>query len=827
MPMPRWLEETLEKSAWFMPHGHCYLWIPWLLWMHVISDLLIGAAYVGISLILWGLVRRLRLPFSPVFIAFGLFIGLCGMTHFMKIWTVWNPDYVADGLLKVATAIASVATAIGLVYVKPQIERVVRDARLSEERRIRLEVAHGELEAMFSRVKQLDEMRTQLFANVSHELRTPLALILGPAEQLLAGSDVSEPQRRQLRTIRANAQTLLRHVNDLLDLARMEAGRAQLHYARVDAAAWFRRVCSQFDVAAEQRGIEYRIEAPATLPAEFDADKLERVLVNLLSNAFKFTPDGGRVVTGLADDATTVRLSVADSGPGVPPDQREAIFERFRQADGDATRTRGGTGLGLAIAREFVALHGGRVEVVESALGGALFLAAVPSFAPAGRTVHTGDGPRSADGSAGTAVAAALHELDTLPGTSAHPGSGSEVPTASVAQGHVLVVEDNPEMREFVAGTLASRFRVSAAIDGEDGLAQARALQPDLVVTDLMMPRMSGDQLLDALRGDEALATTPVLLLTANADDAMRVELLARGAQDYLTKPFAVDELLARTGNLVQAKRAGDTLRAELQTMSTDLADLATRVSAKNRQLGAALEAAELAHEQAEQASRAKSGFLAMMSHELRSPLTSLHLTLHLLAREPGLPAGAGARIERRVRSTTQMSELIESLLDYSRVEVGGLTATPVDVDAMALAREVIDAHRGMAAAGVEVAMSGPDALPLATDPDLLRLVLSKLMSNALKFTQAGHVRLHVTRRPGLAVFEVEDTGPGIEAADMDRIFEPFEQGEALRRKSVPGIGLGLALVRRMADALGAMVEVDTMPGTGSRFRVMLPEKAR
>src|SRR5687768_6525843 len=152
LQMPVWLSNLLEKGSYFMPHGHCYLWIPSLLWLHVLSDALIGIAYLGISLLLYLLVRKIRLPFSPVFIAFGLFIGLCGMTHFMSVWTVWNPDYLVDGIVKAATAAASVATAIGLLYVKPQIEAVVHAARLSEERRTRLETANAELQALYRKV---------------------------------------------------------------------------------------------------------------------------------------------------------------------------------------------------------------------------------------------------------------------------------------------------------------------------------------------------------------------------------------------------------------------------------------------------------------------------------------------------------------------------------------------------------------------------------------------------------------------------------------------------------------------------------------------------
>jgi hypothetical protein len=154
MNATHWLDQVMEKSAAFISHGHCYLWIPSLLWLHVVSDFLIGAAYVGISLVLYLLVRKICLPFSPVFIAFGLFIGLCSITHFMNIWTVWNPDYWIDGWIKAATAAASVAMAIGLVYVRPQVEEVVHAARLSQERRIRLESSNAELEPYTSRSRK-------------------------------------------------------------------------------------------------------------------------------------------------------------------------------------------------------------------------------------------------------------------------------------------------------------------------------------------------------------------------------------------------------------------------------------------------------------------------------------------------------------------------------------------------------------------------------------------------------------------------------------------------------------------------------------------------
>ncbi|RZA16066.1 MAG: HAMP domain-containing histidine kinase, partial [Proteobacteria bacterium] len=260
-PMPAWLSEIFQRSSSFMPHGHCYLWIPSLLWMHVISDALIGIAYLGISLILYLLVRSIRLPFSPVFVAFGLFIGLCGITHFMKIWTVWHPDYLLDGLIKMATAAASVATAVGLLYVRPQVMEMVSAARLSEQRRVQLEAAHAELEGLYRKVKELDELKTQFFANVSHELRTPLALIVGPADSMRNDANLTPRQRRGLDSIKHNGQTLLRQVNDLLDITRLEAGGLELHHARLDLQPWVRRIAMQFDVAAEQRGVRLQVLA--------------------------------------------------------------------------------------------------------------------------------------------------------------------------------------------------------------------------------------------------------------------------------------------------------------------------------------------------------------------------------------------------------------------------------------------------------------------------------------------------------------------------------------------------------------------------------------
>ena len=346
--MPAWLSEIFQRSSSFMPHGHCYLWIPSLLWMHVISDALIGIAYLGISLILYLLVRSIRLPFSPVFVAFGLFICLCGITHFMKIWTVWHPDYLLDGLIKMATAAASVATAVGLLYVRPQVMEMVSAARLSEQRRVQLEAAHAELESLYRKVKELDELKTQFFANVSHELRTPLALIVGPADSMRNDANLTPRQRRGLDSIKHNGQTLLRQVNDLLDITRLEAGGLELHHARLDLQPWVRRIAMQFDVAAEQRGVRLQVLADQPVVAELDPDLMERVLINLLSNAIKYTVSGGIVVASRRAGDGGHRIEIWDTGIGIARVHQKEIFREFYKVPGHAG-TEDGFGLGLYI----------------------------------------------------------------------------------------------------------------------------------------------------------------------------------------------------------------------------------------------------------------------------------------------------------------------------------------------------------------------------------------------------------------------------------------------------------------------------------------------
>lgn len=420
------------------------------------------------------------------------------------------------------------------------------DVRSANEK---LRAANDELAHLYERTKELDQLKTQFFASVSHELRTPLALILGPANRLLAEAARTSAQQSDLDVIVRNARALLRLVDDLLDVAKLEGGHVKIGYGRFDVCRVVRRVAGQFEILARDRRIELSVRAPEEVRVEADVDMIARVVLNLLSNAFKFTPDDGRIRVDVEAGDRSFRISVADSGPGIPADKREAVFERFRQLEGRPARGFGGVGLGLAIARDFTKLHGGTIEIADADRGGALFTVALPRFAPAGVVVREEKAGELAD-----RPLVAASEPPARSGTR-WDGSGDR------DRALVLVAEDNPDMNRFLCEALAGEHRVVSTFDGREALERANALTPDVVVTDIMMPETNGEELVHRLRADRRFDATQIVVLSAKADDALRVQLLRSGAQDYLTKPFYVEELLARVGGLVARKRAEEEAR--------------------------------------------------------------------------------------------------------------------------------------------------------------------------------------------------------------------------------------------------------------------------
>ena len=407
--------------------------------------------------------------------------------------------------------------------------------------------ARMQAESALEKVRELDEIKSRLFTNVSHELRTPLALILGPTEQILSSDSLAPGLRRSLEVVDRNARLLYRHVTDLLDIARLESGKFQPAYARMDLAKVARTAASHFDSLSEDRGIHFTCEIPDALGMEGDPTMIQRVLLNLLSNAFKFTPMGGAIRLVIHQFGTSARIEVYDTGPGIPESHRERIFERFEQVQGGPDRLYGGTGLGLSIVKEFAMLHRGAASVRPNGEVGSIFEVSIPLQAPIG-----------------TPVQEAVSNFDPLLESQfaeelAPRSSPQNPPAVNEDRPLLLVVEDNADLGIYLVELLRPLYRVELATTGQDGLDKALALRPALIITDVMMPGMSGDRMIQLLRANRELDSTSIIVLTAKQDEALLLNLFKLGAQDCIHKPFSNKELLARVKTqLAERKRADE-----------------------------------------------------------------------------------------------------------------------------------------------------------------------------------------------------------------------------------------------------------------------------
>jgi PAS domain S-box-containing protein len=672
------------------------------------------------------------------------------------------------------------------------------------------------------RTHQLDALKARFFANVTHELRTPLGLILGPVEKLLERPDVPPDQRRELEVVARNAGTLLKYVNDLLEVSKLEAGETHADYGEVEVATLVRAAAGHFDELAAQQRITFTVDAPAQMGAELDADKVQRALVAIVGNAFKFTPTGGRIrVEARPARDGKMRIEVGDSGPGVPEAHRRTVLDRFQGTEEASPAS--GAGLGLAIVRDVAMAHGGSIAVADAPEGGALFILELPLRAPVGSIVSR---RRSPEAPASRAPAPARYPwpAGATPALADAPAAGAAGKSAPLPL--ALVVDDQREMTRFIREALHRKWRVEVASDGAEGLAKALVLRPDIILSDVMMPIMSGDRLVREIRARAELDDIPIVLLTARSDDELRLSLLREGAQDYVMKPFSPDELEARMTNLVAAKRTRQILQRELDTRERDIEGLVRELAFRKRDLETALVSVQVAREHAERASQVKSDLLRMVSHELRTPLTTLQLQVERTQRDQGELSPKQRDILKRTASATgRLVEVVDSLLHYSRLQSGALHAERSEVDLAALAGVAVEELRPQAEAkGLTMWVEREAGLPaLFSDQHLVRLIVVNLLGNAVKFTEHGSVGVSVGWGPPGHHVIVSDTGPGIRPEDRSRIFEPFEQLEPVRNKSKPGVGLGLALVRAMADALGGHVAVTSEVGAGSSFRVTFP----
>ena len=466
--------------------------------------------------------------------------------------------------------------------VATNIATAIQNARAAEQERARADM-----------LAELDRAKTQFFANVSHEFRTPLTLMLGPLEAALADGSLPREAKAQLETTHRNSLRLLKLVNSLLDFSRIEAGRAKAAFQKTDLAAFTSDLASNFRSAMESAGLKLVVDC-ASLPESVyvDRDMWEKIVLNLLSNAFKFTFDG-QVAVSLRAEGDRVVLRVSDTGTGIPEDELGRIFERFHRVEGARGRTYEGTGIGLALIKELVKLHGGTVKAASRLGEGTTFTISVPFGAahlPQEQIVTEGG---TVAGISDLGRQAVSGEAFTWSGRDRLLHAAEEEPPAGHSTGtrpRILLADDNADMREHIARILGDQYELVTAGDGEAALGKAREVRPDLILSDIMMPRLDGFGFLKSLRTDPKMVNVPFIMLSARAGEEAHAEGVDAGADDYLIKPFSARELLARIAAHLKLAKARQHAN-ELAQAAHDEAEALNEVS---RVLGSELDLQKL-----------------------------------------------------------------------------------------------------------------------------------------------------------------------------------------------------------------------------------------
>jgi signal transduction histidine kinase len=662
---------------------------------------------------------------------------------------------------------------------------------------------------------EIDRAKTAFFSNVSHEFRTPLTLMLGPVEDSLGDLDEPLPpgQRERQEMIRRNALRLLKMVNSLLDFSRIEAHRAQAVYETTDLAAYTAELASTFRSTIEKAGLRFIVDvAPLDEQVCVDRGMWEKIVLNLLSNAYKFTLEG-EITVALRAAGEIVELEVRDTGSGIPETELPHIFERFHRVEGTRGRTQEGTGIGLALVQELVKLHHGVISVESDPAirPGSAFRVRIPR----GSALLSSSSSGTQRTSASTAAARAYVEEARR-----WSGSGSDLRAGPAAEGRrastgpadakaprarprVLLADDNTDMREYVTRLLNHDYDVEAVGDGQAALEAVRSRRPDLILADVMMPVLDGLGLLRALRDDTNTRDLPIVLLSARAGEEARIEGMSSGADDYLVKPFSARELLARVGAHVKMAQMRRT----------------------------AAERERILRQAAEDANRIKATFLATMSHELRTPLNAIIGYADLLDAEVAGPLTDGQKLQlQRIHlASRHLLQMIEEILTFSRIEAGREEVRAEMVDVAALAWETSRLVEPLAEQkALAFRYDGPvEHLVIRTDAGKIRQILLNLLSNAIKFTERGSILLRVVDSGREITFEIRDSGVGIAAEQLERIFEPFRQADSAGPRRHGGTGLGLTVSRELARLLGGEISVVSAPERGSAFTLRIPAVER
>ncbi|HLZ85712.1 MAG TPA: ATP-binding protein [Puia sp.] len=745
-----------------------------------------------------------------------------------------------------------------------------------------LEVERRRAEAL----AEIDRAKTTFFSNISHEFRTPLTLLISPLEDLLAEPRPGEPgyddgqrgkagtddpergeagtgdpergkaeagdseggkvgtgdsergkagagdaeqeaaRRYRLGVAYRNALRMEKLVNTLLEFSRIEAGRLEGQFRRVDIAALTIDLASSFRSAIEKAGMRLHVGARKIAGDVYvDVELWERIILNLVSNAFKYSQQG-TISVEVRQEGGEIQVSVSDDGVGIPVEEQERIFDRFHRIENSEGRSQEGTGIGLAMVRELVRLHQGTIGVISAVGVGSTFTVRIPigvAHLPADRIISDPRGERRlrhADAFVQEAMmwVGGLDATDDGVGEGGGPQNGEARANGKGAgespRYKVLLADDNADMREYVQRLLSRQFTVITATDGEDAFAKMQEHHPDLLLSDAMMPRLDGFELLKRVRQSADLASTPVILLSARAGEEAKVEGLEAGADDYLVKPFAARELLARVDANIRIARDRS---AAMKEYAEKLEQAVRRRTQELRVLNNSL---ERSNEDLQQ-------FAHVASHDLKEPVRKIRTFSGRLIDEYAqlLPAEAQVFLKKIQQATARMYTMIDGVLNYSAING---SEQPIDTVDLNTVIDQVESDLELVIRDRHATIQRGSLPCIEGAPVLLQQLFYNLLNNSLKFAKDAvnpliTIESRLTEGAGKRIAELTmtDNGIGFDPGQAARIFETFVRLNTKDRYE--GTGLGLSLCKKIVERHHGTITATGVLGGGATFVIRLP----